>query len=903
MEFLNQFWGSEAGKRFVLFKKGGAKKGGQNRFFYSSEEAARFASEMNAQGYDVWFSLALFGDGDGRTQPNALSASSFWLDIDVGEDKGYATPALAVQAIIDFCERLKLPRPTLVNSGTGLHVHWLMDTRVDKERWNKTAQALKKACVKLSLKAGPERTADIASVLRIPGTKHLKNPLEPKDVTLLCSEPPSSLVAFETALMPYVTVSEATRANKVFEINLPKVPGDANLIAEKCAVVRSMRDTGGVVPEPIWYGVVQLLTHCTDGEKYAHEWSRNDPRYTEQGTQDRYDRSSAFGPTLCARFAEYDPESCASCPFNGKVATPLQLGTALTPVKITRDQTLSQPVYSAEHSDSDSAGVEEWTPKYITPPNYLVGEQGVYFVDEEKRTPVLDHPLWLEQLVDSIHEGHMHAGFAWVTRTGKLRRRTIPMSSLTDLRETAKWLASSGITGFAPRNIETVKNYMWACVNAFQIEHDALTVYERFGWYKDGFILGSSLIQADAVIPVQLAERVPKRMTKALVEKGELEAWAKATETLRGDKYLPHRFALISGLGSILFSLMGVQGAVLSLAGDSGVGKTTISQFALSAFGNPQALEVSPQSTEKAFHETWYIASNLPVLINEAATLDVFKLSSLIYAAANGQARATLTRNSELRESEGWQLLTIFTSNNHMLSLDDKFLNEANRRRILEMTLTKRDHLMDREVALVLNRTMTEHYGVAGRLFVQHVVKHRADITQLLRTIYEHYATGDIPAENRFCLWMIAVAQVAGRIGEKLGIIRFDTEAACKYAAEIVRTQAREVIATEQKVSDTLTEYITDHQGGFTRYDATQKIWVADVRGPVAGRYLKDKDGWTLAIPVTRFTAYARERGVDRQHITEWMKTAGVTSSVVALVHLGGKTRSLIIKIEEGDEG
>ena len=884
----------------MLYKRGGQKRGGQNQFFKRNEDAIEFMQTMNTKGYDVWFALALFGEDTKRTQANAVSASSFWLDIDVGEDKPYQSVAEAAEALGEFCKRIKLPIPTVVGSGTGIHAHWLIDQRITRERWERSAKSLKRACQVLELKAGPERTADIASVLRVPGTKHLKNPLEPKDVTLYGPiTPPVALAAFEQAVTPYVEVDNVQAANKVFETTLPKLPYDAEKIAEGCAVVREMRATRGQVSEPHWYATLQVLAHCVDGEQYAHEWSNGHKDYTHGATQEKYERAGNFGPTVCARFAELQPSACAACPHNGKITTPLQLGATLTPVKISRPAGVHNPAPAGEHSDSLSVG--EWQPTYITPPHYQVGEQGVYFVDDEnaKRVPVLDVPLWVSQVIDSIHETDMEARIEWVTRTGRHRQSTMRVDTLMDIRATGMWLASRGITGFSPRALEAVKNYVWACVQVYLAGKDTETVYEHFGWYRDGFVLGARLLVGDKNLPAQLAGRVPTKMKKYLVTRGDLDAWAQATESIAEDKYWPHQFTLTAALGSVLFQLMGVQGAVLSLAGDSGVGKTTIGQFALSAFGDPKALEMSPQSTEKSFHEIWYIANNLPVLINEAATLDLFKLSSLIYAAANGQARATLTRNSELRESDGWQLLTIFTSNAHLMSLDEKWLNEANRRRILEITMSQGEHEMDRHVALVLHRTMADHYGHAGEAFIQYVVEHRAEITSLLREIYEAYCKGDIPAEHRFCLWMIAVARVAGIIGERIGILRFNTERCCTMAQGVVKAQARAVVTVEEKVKDVLADYISDNQGSFTRYDGKNRLWSQDMRGICAGKYVKDEQGkWSLSVPQTRFATYCRERGVDKQHIARWIKDAGVKSQSVKLVPLGTPTRSLVIPIE-----
>lgn len=909
MDLLQQIWDDAPGQRVVLYKRGGQKKGGHNEFFADSVSAYNFIREKNAAGFDVWFGLALFGEEPKRTQTNAKSVKSFWLDIDVGDNKPYASINDAAASLAGFCDSLSLPLPTLVASGTGLHAHWITDARIDKDRWETSAKALKHACTRLGLRAGPERTADIASVLRIPGTKHLKDPTQPRDVHLVGTiQPAVSLIAFEAAVARFIQVDNKRAANKVFETNLPSLPSDANKIAEECAVMREVRDTRGCVAEPVWYGALQVLAHCIDGETLAHEWSNGYEGYNEEATQEKFERASEFGPTLCTRFAEFEPDKCAACSHRGRVATPLQLGTTFTPVKIAlrplpdRDDVLPATVES-EATES----LEESSPQFITPPHYEVGEQGVYYhdPDAEKLVPILDIPIWVSRLTDSVHECDMEARIEWVTRIGTHRASTMRVDALMEMRETGKWLASRGIVGFSPRNLEAVKNYLWACVQVYQHKNSIETVYEHFGWSRDGFVLGSTLLNGVSEQPAHLAPRIPTKMRKYLVTKGDINAWAEATKTLNNPKYMPQQFALTAALGSVLFSLMGVQGAVLSLAGDSGVGKTTIGLFGLSAFGDPRALEISPQSTERAFHELWYVANNLPVLINEAATLDLFKLSSLIYAAANGQARSVLTRNSELRESDGWQLLSIFTSNSHLLSLDEKWLNEANRRRILELTLTKPEHEMDRQTALVLHRTMADHYGVAGRTFIQFVVANRAQITKDLRSMYEAYAKGDIPAEHRFSLWVIAASRIAGLIAEQIGILKFDTEAACKWATDVIRAQARAVQTNEEKLDDILADYISDNQGAFTRYNAKLRNYTVDlVRNSCAGKYTSEPDGtWSLAIPVSKFAEFAREKNLDKQNIAHWLNERNVERHSVRLVPLGAPTKCYVLKVEGEDDG
>ena len=61
---------------------------------------------------------------------------SFWLDLDVGEDKaingdGYATQDIAIEKLWQFVNDLGLPDPMVVNSGRGVHAYWPLNADLD----------------------------------------------------------------------------------------------------------------------------------------------------------------------------------------------------------------------------------------------------------------------------------------------------------------------------------------------------------------------------------------------------------------------------------------------------------------------------------------------------------------------------------------------------------------------------------------------------------------------------------------------------------------------------------------------------------------------------------------------------------------------------------------------------
>jgi hypothetical protein len=152
---------------------------------------------------DFYFACAEYKTADNRKADNVEGARGVWLDFDCGEDKdtdnkGYLTKEMVQAAINSFCIKFKLDKPThIVDSGNGLHVYWLFDNIVYREKWQKAAKKLKALTIADNLKVDGSRTADIASVLRIPGTMNNKS-TTPKPVRLIYAN--DDLINAETML-------------------------------------------------------------------------------------------------------------------------------------------------------------------------------------------------------------------------------------------------------------------------------------------------------------------------------------------------------------------------------------------------------------------------------------------------------------------------------------------------------------------------------------------------------------------------------------------------------------------------------------------------------------------------------------------------------------------------------
>lgn len=144
------------------------------------EEGVARALNLSENGDDAYFACAEYLSPKSRTADNVSGAYAFWLDIDCCEQKhavgkGYKTVDDALAALKQFSCDTGLPEAThIVDSGSGIHGYFVMDQVVERAQWHVYAPKLKSLTKACGLLADDSRTADIASVLRVPGTLNYK---------------------------------------------------------------------------------------------------------------------------------------------------------------------------------------------------------------------------------------------------------------------------------------------------------------------------------------------------------------------------------------------------------------------------------------------------------------------------------------------------------------------------------------------------------------------------------------------------------------------------------------------------------------------------------------------------------------------------------------------------------
>ena len=859
---LTSLWADSPGLRCIA----GLRKGVTQHWWFESTDAAMSrARELDGEGWDVYFSPALYDPAlvkskqdevnprtkrnyTGREQSTTHLMPALWLDLDCGEGKDYPDQGTAVQALQTWLAATKIPDPSfVVSSGYGLHIYWQLTTPVPHDKWLAVAKHLKQSCRVHGLMADPARTSDAASIMRMPGTRNHKYRTTAPVEVLASRDDTVDLQAFRARLPmvgPLGAVPVATPKGE-WDTTAKLPPGDANKIASKCSQMGLMRFHKGKMPEPEWRAGLSILWRCEDAEVLIQDWSRGDPRYDPKLTRDKAE--GTLGPATCAHFSDLNPEGCAGCPYAGKIASPINLA------------------YAEELPEPGSDATDEGP---IAVPGYAITKEGLFKeptgLEGGPLMKISDFAVWIEDAREfsSADDHRLRAALtlAWRDVRGKPYTAGIPHAELHDPRSWTTWLANNNLASFV-KGAE-MSQYISKMHKIRYAEKGARTVYDRLGWYENHslFVTGKQGIRVDSIEDVivdaqgSIAELAPS---------GTLEKWREGMRVLGQKRYQAHAFALLMGFAAPLLDLVGKQGAVVALVGESGKGKTLAAECGLSVFAHPKSIQGSGRDTINALGMYLGQLRHVPALVDEVTTLKDYRMRDLIYMAANGTDKAALNQKRERKAVMTWRTVTMLTSNHSIVDRHQKDIEEAHRRRLVEVPVLNG---VTADVGALLGQLVLKHHGVAAVPYMQLVMQHKDKIPALFELVEKQItAWGSSNPADRFGTWTCTAALLGGILAYVAGVLPFDPTPVVKTVCKAAAKASETIRAPDELAHEVLFELLTTHSKRVCVW-AEGKLALDDTNDPVARI-----NGGSLLVRAVELQNAWDAQHIYRRALTPWL--------------------------------
>lgn len=926
LDFLQRVTGS-AGYYSLLAI--GPKKRRVQKFYKTAEQLIDAAINFDENGYDAYFALGRFNNDDSREADNVAQMRAFFLDLDCGPTKDYADQPSALAALRSFVKQTKLTKPIIVNSGRGIHAYWPLPAPITRAQWQPIADRFKSACKSLGLRIDGSVTADAARVLRVPGTgNHKDNPPKPVEILAGGAHVEISPEHFDACVSPHAKVSAETvsstglfgdknvrvlvdpkstrETSAVMDALTSNIEASFKKIAKRsaegkgCGQIAQLLTDPDSADEPLWRAGLSIAVRCKES-KAIHWLSQGHSEYDPDDTVEKADRTK--GPYLCAKFDDLNPGVCGNCPHWGKIKSPIVLGHVLAEAAGSEEVVVPP---TAKRGPRYSGGTVT-IPEYPAP--YVRGKTGGVYLKtldddgEIKINTVWNNDLYVVRRLIDPEQGELVEMRHHLPRDG-IRTFVIPLYNVTSKEEFRKVLATNGVAAIN-KEVDTLMAYTQTWVKELQHIVQADDAHRQYGWVDtaDQFILGDKVISATGIDPN--ASTVTTRSTIDYFKpKGTLEGWKDAMDFYNRPGFELHQLIVCAGFGSVLMKFMPVNAALIHIwSKNSGFGKTTVQQAALSIWGDPKPLMLGEKDTHNSRMQRADVFHSLPVCMDEITNIHPKEASDMIYQITGGMQKNRMSSNgnSERLRGDPWNLLFISSANSSLIDRVSmaKAMPKAEAQRVLEIEVGQLfNEKTDKVLTDEFSRKLQANYGHAGVLFVQYVMQNLDDVRILVETIQRQIdAAAALGPDNRF--WSAAVAtSVAAAVicNHRLGLLRYDVAALTKYVVrKVLRTNQAASVDLSIDALELATEFayqnwgkILQIQGGLdmrTHKNGLDNLVMPEQlpRGTdFVGRY--ETDMRRLFLRLTPFKEWLAERQMNsRSVIDDLIKNHGAKKDRVRL--------------------
>jgi len=815
------------------------------RFWYyeTLDETVAACDQLVANEQDVYFGCAKYLESGSRKASNAKFFRSFWIDIDVDPagKKGYLSQQEALEALKKFCKTNGLRKPTIVNSGNGIHCYWVLDKTISYNDWKPVAEFLKALCVAQKFNVDAGCTADAARILRVPYTNNYKNRQHPKEVTVMHYGDPNSLQEFKDVIgfveggidvtshdgVDALTRSLSGNISSKFKTILEK-----SLSGVGCNQLTYIFTKQNEISEPLWRSGLSIAQFCVDRDKAIHKLSNQCDSYDPQDTEDK--ATLCKGAHTCTQFESVNPQGCVGCQLKGTFKSPIMLG------KFIERATPEDNIITTMHEGLGKE-VTEVIPAY--PPPYFRKKNGGVMLtkfkplatkdgsseakeEEEEDVEIYEHDIYVEKRLTDPDAGEVVLIKHHMPHDG-IREFTAPLADILSRDKARMILAQHGVALLQNR-MELVMGYLAHWVRTLQATSKAEVARSQFGWHDndDTFLIGTRQVTADGVTfspPSASTDEV----TVHYGSSGILSQWVELANLYARPGCEPRAFALGVSLGSPFVKFSGIRGFIVHLTNEtSGVGKSTVQHMANSVWGHPTTSMLTFDDKPLARQHRFGVLKNIVVCIDEITDLSAEEAGHTAFMVTQGKGRDRMQANVNAirKNNTTWDLPVITSGNNslHDLLYSNKVLPEGELMRILEVYIPKDDSMPKQESDRLFGQQLSSNYGLAGEIIMTYVLNNKEECVQLMYDIREEFdKRAGFEAKQRFYSSACAVAFTGLEIAKRCGLHNIDIEAVKRWAIKSLGNTIKAIKEDIKTPTSIVGEFINAHIGNMVVIDGT----------------------------------------------------------------------------------
>lgn len=389
----------------------------------------------------------------------------------------------------------------------------------------------------------------------------------------------------------------------------------------------------------------------------------------------------------------------------------------------------------------------------VLPPEFSFKEVIIYVkFNENSATPICHKaagaPVVISERLFNVDTGTEKLEITFRYLSG-WRRALFPRSTIFDSRKILQ-LADYGVPISSDSAKYAVK-WFDALIEVNQEQIPIKKAVSKLGWRGDReFVLPNF----DNRYRIDIDDDGSQRTVSGFTTAGDYSEWLTRMQYLRQSPKA--RFILAASFAAPLLRILGHRNFIIHNWGNSQDGKTATLWAAMSAWGNPDRLLGTFDTTATAMERKAALHSDLPLAINEREVLNRFKkddINPLLYVLGEGRGRSRGTKTG-LQDMATWRTVVLSTGEG---TLSTSGSIEGVMTRVLEICDGPLAH--DREFARSLYYFLPRNHGHAGPEFLKQLLA--ADYGVIFTTYREFQAAFRASYPDRVDSHIDAVACVA----------------------------------------------------------------------------------------------------------------------------------------------
>jgi putative DNA primase/helicase len=545
---------------------------------------------------------------------------------------------------------------------------------------------------------------------------------------------------------------------------------------------------------------------------------------------------------------------------------------------------------------ADSVATLSRNTSVIWPMHFSMRPDGLWFVlGGEKSDFWLSDPFVIEAEGRAPEGAGWSLIMSWADRDGRPHRAVIRRADLAgDGLDVRQMLADRGLTlagnrGARERFFQALTGV--SCPTRMTVSHTT-------GWRDGSFVLPNRTIGASGREAVLFQGRGGASCFSA---RGELCDWQERVARPAGD-HTRLVFALSVAFTGPLLEPFGMEGGGFHLFGPSSCGKTTALRIAGSVWGGggERGFALTWRTTANALEGVAAAHNHTLLALDEIGQISPFDLDQATYALANGQAKARMRADGELRERARWCVPIL---SNGEVTIAERIREAGPSKRVRagqEVRLVDvpaeagygcgifdaiGGHGRPADLAHALQAGADEAFGTAGPAFVERLLEHKGEMVEVGRELVRAVASqlaeeGD--GQVRRVAQRFALVAAAGEIATELGVLPWKqgtaTEAVRQTFSAWVKHRGGGARREDQVAVEVVAHFLQRFgESRFALFPSTHSLGIG---GLETGRVIPDLAGWrkddTFLIQPSAWQEITR--GLDNRGVAQALAAAGYLS-------------------------